>query len=71
MDKKTKQIPSRRARTRTFQETEILGLQRTLLAIPDQRLAWLEEALELAYQARALPSKIDLLRTGLKLSNYS
>ncbi len=41
----------------TFKETENQLLKRTLSATPAQRLAWLEEALELAYQAGALPSK--------------
>ena len=41
----------------TFRETEHQLLERTLSATPAQRLAWLEEALELAYQAGALPLK--------------
>lgn len=41
----------------TFEETARSHLQQSLLATPAQRLAWLEEALELAYQAGALPSK--------------
>jgi hypothetical protein len=41
----------------TFEETARSHLQQSLSATPAQRLAWLEEALELAYQAGALPSK--------------
>ncbi len=40
----------------TFEETARSHLQQSLSATPAQRLAWLEEALELAYQAGALPS---------------
>ncbi len=39
----------------TFEETARSHLKRTWSATPAQRLAWLEEALELAYQAGALP----------------
>ena len=39
----------------TFEETARSHLERTWSATPAQRLAWLEEALELAYQAGALP----------------
>jgi hypothetical protein len=39
----------------TFKETEHQLLKRSWSATPAQRLAWLEEALELAYQAGALP----------------
>lgn len=41
----------------TFEETARSHLKCTLSATPAQRLAWLEEALELAYQAGALPLK--------------
>lgn len=41
----------------TFEETARSHLQQSLSATPAQRLAWLEEALELAYQSGALPSK--------------
>lgn len=41
----------------TFEETVRSHLECTLSATPAQRLAWLEEALELAYQAGALPLK--------------
>ena len=41
----------------TFKETEHQLLKHTLSATPAQRLAWLEEALELAYQAGVLPLK--------------
>ena len=41
----------------TFEETARSHLERTQSATPAQRLAWLEEALELAYQAGALPLK--------------
>jgi hypothetical protein len=41
----------------TFEETARSHLERTWSATPAQRLAWLEEALELAYQAGALPLK--------------
>jgi len=41
----------------TFEETARSHLKHTLSATPAQRLAWLEEALELAYQAGALPLK--------------
>lgn len=41
----------------TFEETARSHLERTWSATPAQRLAWLEEALELAYQAGALQSK--------------
>ena len=39
----------------TFKETEHQLLKRSWAATPAQRLAWLKEALELAYQAGALP----------------
>ena len=42
----------------TFEETTRSHIQQSLSATPAQRLAWLEEALELAYQAGALPSKV-------------
>jgi len=42
----------------SFEETARSHLQQSLSATPAQRLAWLEEALELAYQAGALPSKV-------------
>ena len=42
----------------TFKETEHQLLKRSWSATPAQRLVWLEEALELAYQAGTLPSKI-------------
>jgi hypothetical protein len=41
----------------TFEETARSHLEQTRSATPAQRLAWLEEALELAYQAGALPLK--------------
>lgn len=41
----------------TFEETARSHLKHTSSATPAQRLAWLEEALELAYQAGALPLK--------------
>jgi hypothetical protein len=41
----------------TFEETARSHLQQSLTATPAQRLAWLEEALELAYQPGALLSK--------------
>jgi len=41
----------------TFEETARSHLQQSLSATPAQRLAWLEEALELAYQTGALQSK--------------
>jgi len=41
----------------TLKETEHQLLKRSWSATPAQRLAWLEEALELAYQADTLPSK--------------
>jgi hypothetical protein len=41
----------------TFEETARSHLQQSLSATPAQRLAWLEEALELGYQAGALQSK--------------
>jgi hypothetical protein len=41
----------------TFEETARRHLQQSLSATPAQRLAWLEEALELAYQTGALQSK--------------
>jgi hypothetical protein len=41
----------------TFEETARNHLQRSLSATPAQRLAWLEEALELAYRTGALQSK--------------
>ena len=37
----------------TLKETARSHLQHSLSATPAQRWAWLEEALELAYQARA------------------
>ena len=42
----------------TFEETARNHLKCTWSATPAQRLAWLEEALELAHQAGALPSRI-------------
>lgn len=41
----------------TFEETARSHLQQSLSATPAQRLAWLEEALELAHHAGALQSK--------------
>ena len=38
----------------TFEETARSHLQQSLSATPAQRLAWLEEALELTYQTGAL-----------------
>ena len=48
----------------TFEETTRSHLQQSLSATPAQRLAWLEEALELAYQAGALQSKTKNLGSG-------
>lgn len=42
----------------TFAETERDLLIRTCSATPAQRLAWLEEALEFAYRAGAIPQPI-------------
>ncbi|MEC4679884.1 MAG: hypothetical protein VST67_04200 [Nitrospirota bacterium] len=39
----------------TFEEAARSHIKQSLSATPAQRLAWLEEALELAYQAGALP----------------
>ena len=50
----------------TFEETARSHLKRTWSATPAQRLAWLEEALQLAYRAGAHPSKThkDRAETG-------
>jgi len=48
----------------TFTETERTLLIRTWSATPAQRLAWLEEALEFAYRAGAIPSKINSHNQG-------
>ncbi len=50
----------------TFEETARSHLQQSLSATPAQRLAWLEEALELAYQAGALQSKTKNVNFGPK-----
>lgn len=42
----------------TFEETARSHLKRTWSATPAQRLAWLEEAINLAQQAGALPLRI-------------
>lgn len=39
----------------TWEGSERLHLQATLRTTPAQRLAWLEEAIELAFRAGALP----------------
>jgi len=41
----------------TFEETARSHLQQSFSATPTQPLAWLEEALELAYRTEALQSK--------------
>lgn len=43
----------------TFEGTARSHLKRTWSATPAQRLAWLEEALTIAYQAGALPLRIN------------
>ena len=43
-----------------YREIELLRLKRTLASTPAQRLAWLEEALEFAYEAGALPLKTNI-----------
>jgi hypothetical protein len=48
----------------TFTETERNLLVRTWSATPAQRLAWLEEALEFAYRAGAIPSTINSYNQG-------
>lgn len=49
-------IPSKKTMG-TFEETARSHVQQSLSSTPAQRLAWLEEALKLAYQAGALPLK--------------
>lgn len=46
----------------TFDENERRLLERTLSATPAQRLAWLEEALELAHRSGALKMRVVLTR---------
>lgn len=58
MDRKTKQILSPTERVRRYREIELLQLTRTVASTPAQRLAWLEEALEFAYRAGAIPQPI-------------
>ena len=51
MDKKIKKISSPSEKIRKYREMEFLRLKLSRSSTPAQRLAWLEEALELAYQA--------------------
>jgi hypothetical protein len=44
--------------TATFDDARAFQRERTLAATPDQRLAWLEEAIALAYRTGALPRPI-------------
>ena len=55
MGKKPQQILSPTQKNERYRKIEILQLKRTLASTPAQRLAWLEEALEFAYKAGALP----------------
>jgi hypothetical protein len=64
MDKETKQILSPTERIGRYREIELLQLKRILASTPAQRLAWLEEALEFAYRAWAIPSKINSHNQG-------
>jgi hypothetical protein len=57
MDKKIKKIPSPSEKIGKYREMEFLRLKLSRSSTPAQRLAWLEEALEFAYQAGALQSK--------------
>jgi len=64
MDKKIKKIPSRSEKTGKYREMEFLRLKLSRSSTPAQRLAWLEEALEFAYQAGALQSKTKIDNFG-------
>ena len=64
MDKKIKKIPSLTEKTGKYREMEFLRLKLSRSSTPAQRLAWLEEALELAYQAGALQSKTKNVNYG-------
>jgi hypothetical protein len=59
MDRETKQILSPTERIRRYREIAILQLKRTVASTPAQRLTRLEEALEFAHRAGAIPSKIN------------
>ena len=55
MGKETDQLLHSQMAMGTFEETARSHVKRFWSATPAQRLAWLEEAIELAYQAGALP----------------
>ena len=57
MDKKIKKNPSPSEKIGKYREMEFLRLTLSRSSTPTQPLAWLEEALEFAYQAWALQSK--------------
>jgi hypothetical protein len=64
MDKETKQILSPTERIGRYREIELLQLKRILASTPAQRLTWLEEALQFAYFAWAIPSTINSHHQG-------
>ena len=58
MNEKSDAQPSPMESMGSFTETERNLLIQTWSATPAQRLAWLEEALEFAYRAGAIPQAI-------------
>jgi len=64
MDKKIKKIPSPSEKIGKYREMELLRLTLSRSSTPTQPLAWLEEALEFAYQPWALQSKTKIDNFG-------
>jgi hypothetical protein len=64
MDKKIKKIPSTSEKIGKYREMEFLRLTLSRSSTPTQPLAWLEEALEFAYQPWALQSKTKIDNFG-------
>jgi hypothetical protein len=64
MDKKIKKFPSPSEKIGKYREMEFLRLKLSRSSTPAQRLAWLEEALEFAYQAGGLQSKTKIDNFG-------
>ena len=64
MDKKIKKIPSPSEKIGKYREMEFLRLTPSRSSTPTQPLAWLEEALEFAYQPWALQSKTKIDNFG-------
>ncbi len=64
MDKKIKKIPSPSEKIGKYREMEFLRLTLSRSSTPTQPLAWLEDALEFAYQPWALQSKTKIDNFG-------